>query len=538
MKGSSRLLAAAVMLFCIVLAPPLHATNNESVGDAIKAFITSGQAQLGNQSDDEKLFQIFTFYQDRSFKPIWTRDNGAKTKAKVLLDYLKKAGEHGLDPANYSIPDIEERIDSENPEVLAELDLLLSTVFVDYAQDLSTGQVVPSKVNDEIHLRPHGLGALSVLDGAEQAEDLGPYIHSLAPKSPRYWRTKDALARYRKIAAAGGWPQVPAGPVLKPGMNDPRIAILRQRLSVEGDLPAGADLMSTAYDDTLKAAVEHFQARHGYKADAVVGPDTLSALNVPVKDRITQLIVNLERRRWLSDDLGKRFIFVNLADQYLKVVEMRGDREKTIHTARLVVGKPFHSTPVFTKDMRYVVFNPYWNVPASIANKEYLPELRQNPGALQRLNIRIFAASGAEVNPFSVDWNSLRRVPYSLRQDSGNKNALGRIKFMFPNKYNVYIHDTPSKSLFDKDKRFFSHGCMRVQYPDQLAEVLLGPQGWTMDEIKAQIASGQQRIVNLKHKVPVYVTYLTAWVDKDGTANFRRDVYGRDKVLAAALMKK
>lgn len=537
MQGFSRFLAAAVMLFALVLAPSVYAGNNQSVGDAIKTYITSGQTDLGNQSD-AKLFQIFTFYQDRSFKPIWTRDNGVKTKGRVLLDELEHADRHGLVPANYDVADIAERIDSQNPEILAELDLLMSAVFVDFAQDLSTGRVVPSKVNNEIHLSPHGPGALTVLDGAERAEDLGPYIHSLAPISPRYWRTKDALAHYRKLAAAGGWPQIPAGDALKPGMSDPRVIPLRKHLSIEGDLPAGADLTSTTYDDALKAAVEHFQMRNGLATDGVIGPDTLAVLNVPASARVTQLALNLERRRWMTDEPGKFFVSVNLADQELKVVEMRGNRQKTIHTARLIVGRPYHNTPVFTGRMSYVVINPYWNVPSSIANKEYLPKLRRNPGALQHLNIRIFAASGAEVNPFNVNWNGIRRVPYSLRQDSGDKNALGRIKFIFPNKYNVYIHDTPTKSLFSKDKRFYSHGCMRVQYPRQLAEIILGRQGWTLDMINRQIDSGQRKIVTLKHKIPVYVTYLTAWVDKDGTVNFRRDVYGRDKILAAALYKK
>ena len=537
MSGFNRVLVVVVMLAGFLLAPPLHAANNASVGDNINEFITSGQTSLGSQSDDERLFQIFTFYQDRSFKPIWTRDNGVKTKAKVLLQALKDAGDHGLDPANYSIADIEERIDSDNPEILAELDLLLSVVFVDFAQDLATGRVVPSQINDNVHLRPTGPGPLSVIDGAEAAEDLGPYIDSLAPKSPRYWRIKDALARYRTIAAAGGWPQVPAGAVLKPGMSDPRIPALRQRMAAEDDLAEGSDLQATTYDDGLKAAVERFQERHGLTPDGVIGPDTLGQINVAVGSRIDQLAINLERRRWMADELGERFIFVNLADQFLKVVEMRGEREKTIHTARVVVGKPYFSTPVFTEKMSYVVFNPYWNVPSSIANKEYLPELRKDPGALLRQNIRLLA-NGVEVDPYGVDWNSVKRIPYSLRQDTGAKNALGRIKFMFPNKFNVYIHDTPSKSLFDKDSRFFSHGCIRVQNPEQLAEVLLGSQGWTMAKIRGQIDSGRQRIVNLQKKVPVYVTYLTAWVNKDGTVHFRRDIYDRDKNLAAALLRK
>jgi murein L,D-transpeptidase YcbB/YkuD len=256
-----------------------------------------------------------------------------------------------------------------------------------------------------------------------------------------------------------------------------------------------------------------------------------------VQDRIRQMVLNLERRRWMTDDLGDFYVFVNLADAYLKVVQDVGGREKTVHTARLVVGKPYQRTPVFSENMSYVVFNPNWGVPSSIANKEYLPKLKTDAGFLARQKIRIFAGS-KEVDPFSVNWNALSRMPYQLRQDPGDGNALGRIKFMFPNPYNVYIHDTPSKSLFAKEERFFSHGCMRVQDPEMLGEVLLGSQGWTLDKIKAQIGSGKQKIVNLDKKVPVHVTYLTAWVNKDGSAHFRNDVYGLDKELATALLGK
>lgn len=537
MGGFSRFLVAVALLWGVAAgALPLVAAGNESTAGAIEEFITSGQGSLAGQVDDERLFQIFTFYEGRNFKPIWTRDNGVKSKARVLLEALENAADHGLHPADYSTAEIRERIDSDNPEILAELDLLLSMVFVEFAQDLSKGRVEPSRLNSNVHIRPTAPGPLYVIDGAEAADDLGPYIDSLAPASPRYWRIKEALARYRKIAAAGGWPSVPQGPVLKPGMEDDRIPVLRRRLAIEGDLPDGAELIGNTYDDVLEAAVKRFQERHGLSPDGVIGPDTLGQINEPAERRIEQLAINLERRRWMSDELGERFIFVNLADQYLKVVQMVGDREKTIHAARLVVGKPYHSTPVFSEMMSYIVFNPYWHVPTSIANNEYLPLLRRDPEALARQNIRIFSASG-EVSPHAVDWNSVSRIPYTLRQDTGEKNALGRIKFMFPNKFNVYIHDTPSKSLFAKDSRFFSHGCMRVQDPEQLAEVLLGSQGWTMEKIKAQIASGEQRIVNLKTRIPVYVTYLTAWVNKDGTVNFRRDVYGRDKPLVTALLK-
>jgi murein L,D-transpeptidase YcbB/YkuD len=524
----------AMVLVALVLAmPQARAAGNEEVASVIEQFITSGHVSLSNQVDNDRLFQIFTFYHDRDFKPIWTRDSGPKTKARVLLEALKGARDHGLDPARYAIPDLEMRMDSSNPEELAEFDLLMSDVFADFGRDLSQGQVIPSGL-DDTHIQPHGPGPLSLIDGAEAAEDLGPYLDKLAPRSPEYARLKEKLATYRAIAAMGGWPRIAPGETLKPGMIDGRVLLLRRLLMITGDFTGNPDTNSAQYDPELVAAVRGFQARHGLSDDGVIGPATHAALDVPVEARIRQMEINLERRRWMPQDLGDRYIFINIADAFLKVVDDIGDREKTVHGARLVVGKPYTRTPVFSHEMSYVEINPTWGVPASIANNEFLPKLKENPGVLLAQNIRVFSDQ-TEIDPWGVDWANLNRVPYQLRQDPGPNNALGRIKFMFPNKYNIYIHDTPSKSLFESDSRFFSHGCMRVQDPERLAEVLLGGQGWTIDRIKAQIASGQKKIVNLQTKIPVHITYLTAWVNKDGTVHFRNDVYGRDPQLAAAL---
>jgi L,D-transpeptidase YcbB len=526
-----------VILALVLAMPQARAAGelrgNEQVASVIEQFITSGHANLSSQVDGERLFQIFTFYHDRDFKPIWTRDSGPKTKARVLLEALKAAGDHGLNPARYSIRDLEMRIDSRNPEELAEFDLLMSDVFADFGRDLSQGHVIPSGLEDT-HIQTNGPGPLNLIDGAEAADDLGPYLDSLAPQTPQYARLKDKLATYRAIAAMGGWPRIAAGQTLKPGMSDPRVPALRRMLAITADYPSDPHAASDHYDPDLVAAVQAFQARHGLAVDGVIGPATHAALEVPVEARIRQMEINMERRRWMPDDLGQRHVFVNIADAFLKVVEDIGDREKTILGARLVVGKPYTRTPVFSHQMSYVEINPSWGVPASIANKEFLPKLKENPGALQAQNIRMFAGQ-TEVDPWSVDWASVSRMPYQLRQDPGPTNALGRIKFMFPNKHSIYIHDTPSKNLFERDARFFSYGCMRVQDPQALAEVLLGDQGWTIDRIQAQIDSGKQKVVNLKNKIPVHITYLTAWVNKDGTLHFRNDVYDRDRRLAAAL---
>ncbi len=528
-----RFILTATLATGLAIAPAMIASafagNNESTGEAIESFIKSGQISLGTRLNDERLFQIFTFYESRNFKPIWTRDNGVKTKAKEFLKALKRSYEHGLKPGDYSIKDIEERMTSQNPEVLAELDLLMSHTFADFAHHLSQGRVRPNRANRNVAIRPTGRGPLTLIDGAEAADDIGPYLDTLKPQTPRYDRLKSKLAVYRQIAAKGGWPRVPTGKTLEPGDRDQRVLAIRRLLLATGDLKRSAG--GITYDPDVVEAVKRFQARHGRHPDGVIGPSTLKAMNVPIKERIRQMVVNLERRRWMPNNLGRFYVFVNQADQYLKVVR----KGKTIHTALLVVGKPYHQTPVFSDRMEYIVINPYWNVPKSIANKEYLPKLRRDPGALLRQNIRLISSGGREVDPYSVNWSSVSRVPYLLRQDSGDRNALGRIKFMFPNRYAVYIHDTPSKKLFAREQRYFSHGCMRVQNPVDLGEVLMRSQGWTKAKINAQIATNQRRIVRLKRHIPVHVTYLTAWVNKDGSVHFRDDVYGRDKRLAAVL---
>ncbi len=534
MRACIRFLLVALVLFTSTALArlPAHAAGNEVVGKTIESIIINGESNIGSLDDDDRLIQVFTYYSDRSFKPIWVRDNGMKSKGKVLLNFLSEIENHGLREFKYRIVDIGALVGDPHPRALAELEMLLTSAFIDLARDLTRGRVSPNEVTKQNDISVRELGAAYLLDGAEKVDDLQPYLKSLMPQDKRYHRLVAKLKEYRAIAAAGGWTSIPPGKALKPGAKDVRLPLLREFLVTTGDMDAAKRPVDDRYDEVTIAAVKKFQRRHGLTDDGVVGPTTLQQINVPTTKRIRQLEVNLERRRWLDREPGGFYVFANLADQELKVVK----QGKTIHTARIVVGKTYHKTPVFTEEMTYLVINPYWNVPSSIANKEYLPKLRKDPGYLQRQGIRVLDKSGKAVNPYSVNWSAMGRMPYRLRQDTGDKNALGRIKFMFPNKYNVYIHDTPSKSLFKKDLRVFSHGCMRVENPTRLAEVILGGQGWNLDRINGQIASGKRRIVKLKQKVPVYVTYITAWVNKDGSANFRRDVYGRDETLAEHLL--
>ena len=535
-SGALRLCAVATMLLGLVFAGSevAQALGNEKVAHEIEVIIKNGESNIGSERDDQRLVQVYTFYFDRDFKPVWTRDAGAKSKARELLAIMKRAEQEGLDPAWYRVREIDDLIDETDPRGLAELDMLVTRAFIDYARDLQKGRVSPSEVDSENATAPLEIGAATLLDGAEQAESIAQYVQTLQPGSDRYQRMRSKLAELRKIEAKGGWPTIPAGSALKPGGSDGRLPAIRDYLVMTGDLGAADRGSGDRYEEKTVEAVKRFQERHGLTQDGIIGGTTLSEMQVSVDRRVRQMEVNMERRRWMNRDPGDLHIFVNLADQYLKVVK----DEKTIHTALLVVGKPFTRTPIFSEKMTYVVFNPYWSVPPSIANKEYLVKLRQDPGILNRQKIRVLAGSGdkaREIDPYSVNWSGMSRIPYALRQDPGKGNSLGRLKFMFPNKYNVYIHDTPAKALFSKDLRVYSHGCMRVQHPEALAEVLLKAQGWTKEKIDAQLATGAQKIVNLKTSIPVHVTYLTAWVNKDGTVNFRRDVYKRDQRLMEAM---
>ncbi|WP_119272932.1 L,D-transpeptidase family protein [Taklimakanibacter deserti] len=528
----ARLIAYLPLFILLCLATPSFAAENDQVAAELRKIIDAGEPVMGDQQTDDRIVEVYVFYAaDRDYKPLWVRDNGPKAKAKDVLEVFRNAGKVGLNPNNYRIAQIERMMTAKTPRELAELELLLSRAFIDFGRDINRGVVLPNEASRANAIISKELGALTLIDGAENADYIADYVRTLEPQTPEYQRLKGALATYRDIAKKGGFPVIPKGPALKPGMSDKRVPLIRQYLLLVGDLPAGANRDGDLYDADLVAAVKWFQFRHGLTDDGILATTTFEAMAVPVASRIRQIELNLERRRWMDDDLGTYYILVNVADQELKVVK----DGKTVHTAKVVVGKPYTSTPVFSEKMKYVVLNPYWNVPPNIANGEYLPKLKRNPGALSRERIRVFNASGNQVDPYSVNWSAMSRMPYSLRQDSGAKNALGKVKFMFPNKFNVYLHDTPSKSLFDKDLRIFSHGCMRVQNPLDLAALILADEGWTRERIDNTVAQGGQRIISLKKQIPVHVTYLTAWVNKDGAVNFRRDPYNRDEQLAEAL---
>ncbi|MGE3833012.1 MAG: murein L,D-transpeptidase, partial [Parvibaculaceae bacterium] len=408
----ARLIAYLPLILLLCLAGPSFAAENEQVAAELRKIIDSGEPVMGDQQTDDRIVEVYVFYAaDRDYKPLWVRDNGPKSKAKDVLDVFRGAGKMGLNPNNYRIAQIERMMTVTTPRELAELELLLTRAFIDFGRDVNRGVVQPNEASRENAITSKELGALTLIDGAENADYIADYVRSLEPQSPEYQRLKGALATYRDIAKKGGFPVIPKGPALKPGANDKRVPLIRQYLLLVGDLPAGANADGDLYDADLVAAVKWFQFRHGLTDDGILATTTFEAMAVPVADRIRQIELNLERRRWMDDDLGPYYILVNVADQELKVVK----DGKTVHTAKVVVGKPFTRTPVFSEKMQYVVLNPYWNVPPNIANGEYLPKLKRNPGALRKENIRVFTDAGTQVDPYSVNWSAMKRMPYSLR---------------------------------------------------------------------------------------------------------------------------
>ena len=324
---------------------------------------------------------------------------------------------------------------------------------------------------------------------------------------------------------------MPTGPALKPGGADPRVSPLRERLGITGDLVARGAGSGDFYDADLERAVRRFQDRHALSVDGVIGRQTLAALNVPLQARIDQLRLSLERARWVLESVVPRYVAVNIAGFRAAMVR----EGNVVWTARVVVGRAYRQTPVFRGEMQYLVLNPTWTVPPGILRNDTLPKVKQDPAYLRRENIRVIDREGRWIDPLSVNWRAYGgSVPYTLRQDPGANNALGRIKFVFPNPHAVYLHDTPARNLFEQPERTFSSGCIRVEDPFRLAELLLDDPKWTRQTLQHAVDAGNTQVVRLE-PVPVFILYFTASVDPDGTLRFYKDVYQRDAGLLAAL---
>jgi murein L,D-transpeptidase YcbB/YkuD len=481
---------------------------------------------------------VATIFEDRQFAPAWS----GGTRLDHLIAALRDVELDGLDPADYHYEALQAlRAELRSGAGLpateqADLELLATDAMALALFHLYGGKVDPVKLSTQWNypLRPvHETDARELLTRAIDSGRIVETFIQIRPEHVWYRRGREHLREYRRIAATGGWPDVPDGPTLKAGMTDPRVPVLRRRLEITGDLGVGRITEPELFDPSLEQAVRHFQTRHGMTADGAVGAATRAAMNVPAGARVDQLRVNLERGRWVLHEIKGEFVLVDIAG--FNVVYFRND--EPIWTSKVVVGRPYRETPVFRSEITYVVLNPTWTIPPGILAKDTLPAVKRDPGYLARHRIRVIDSSGGEVSPWSVDWSRYgNSVPYQLRQDPGPDNSLGLVKIMFPNPYLVYLHDSPAKSLYDRDERAFSSGCIRVARPFELTELVLNDaQQWNAAAIQEVIATGKTRTVNLAKPVPVLILYWTAQPTPDGQILFRNDVYGRDSPTLAAL---
>ena len=488
------------------------------------------------------------FYEGRDYRPVWYAEKGLMPQAYSLVSAVHQAHLEGLRPEDYHLANIESLLADvlvshsnaslPNPETLADLDLLLTDTFLMYSSHLLAGRVNPETIHPKWVALERTEDLLEMLLVGLRSEEFGKLVIGLRPPHSGYEKLQKALIQYREISAKGGWPELPSGSAVRKGDKDGRVMFLRHRLAISGDLHPAFDNGDDLFDDQLDLAVRLFQERHGLTADGTVGRRTREALNTSVEDRIRQIELNMERWRWLPHELGERYILVNAANFHLEVIE----DDRVLQKMRAVVGKFYRRTPVFTAKMTYLVFNPFWNIPPRIARVDILPKIKEAPDYFAKRKIRVFEnwQEGAEeIPPESIEWSKISNFPYKLRQDPGPLNALGRVKFMFPNPFKVYIHDTPNRELFIRPRRGFSSGCIRIERPIELTEYLLSEDSeWTREKIMASIDSGLRQVVRLKNPIPVHLLYWTAWADDNGDLHFREDIYERDAPLDEALREK
>lgn len=486
---------------------------------------------------------VRAFYGARRMRAAWTTGAGPTKQARDLSDALLVADTEGLRPKEYSAIEISRALQRNegsllstgDPKALAEFDLTCTIAALHYMSDLSDGRISPKALDAVWVANPRKGDLDATLQTALQKNAVGNMLREMAPSHEGYRKLRDARARYAKIVADGGWQPIPPGGPLRLGQHGPRVAALRARLAVSGDTQSsGKD--GDVFDESLAKAVARFQSRYGRDPDGIVGKTELGELNVPAVERLRQIELNMERWRWLPKELGDRYLIVNIPEYMLRIYE--GGRQAI--SMRVVVGKALSATPVFSDQMTQVVLNPIWNVPATVAEAEMVPAVRDDREYLAKNALRVYDGPGddaKEVDPKSVHWSDDSETKQlNFRQDPGDSNALGRIKFLFPNQFDVYLHDTPSGHLFSREDRGLSHGCVRVEDPIQLASyVLQGLPVSNPDSIRQIIERRVTKTINIPHPLPVDIVYFTAFVDDDGTVGFREDVYGIDQNLIEQL---
>jgi len=509
------------------------------------AGTTAPAYAAGDVKAEETWSAVRRLYEATGYQPVWLDGGRGRPEIGVLRQEIQRAAADGLDPAEYDLAaaDVLQAARGRgvfkkgDAEPLLDADVRLSYTFLKFAEHLERGRVPPGQVDEHWFGTQRDEDLAQALKVSLDSGKLGEGLERLKSQHPQYAALKKVLARYREVAAQGGWGTLPASLRLRPGQSDPQVSELRAHLVATGDLDGAVAAPGTvsappAFDAAAQDALKRFERRHGLPADGRLDREVLQALNVPVEERIRQIELNLERWRWLPETLGERYVLVNIPTYHLTAV----DNGRVALQMRVVTGKEDSPTPIFSDEMTTVVFSPYWNVPPDIARNETMPAVMRDPGYVSRNNLEVVRA-GRVLDPWSVDWSRPGHVQF--RQRPGAHNALGGVKFMFPNQFDVYLHDTPADALFARVERDYSHGCVRLEKPVEMAEwVLQDRPEWTPEKIQAAMSSGREQHVALKHHIPVYIVYETVWVDDDGAVEFREDVYGHDarqeKVIPAS----
>ena len=538
----------SLLAFVVILS--LQATSVKA--DELAFQENASEIILHSLQTEPKKGFLNSLYKELLFTPVWVRENSLSPAAKELFDYIQNDatlntnGE--LSKESRFLKKMAQIAYSEKRNVYAKvsLEFKISQLYKSYTDYAYFGSInwgafrarisnlMVNDVKTEWVLHRPDVDAVKILANVAFGVSLKKILDVKIPTAYHYKALQDSLVKYLKVREEGGWEPVYLSRKLTPGKSDRGVYSLRERLRATGDYE-GCDQSDeeNRYDKCLQDAVKIFQKRNGLKADAVVGPVTIKVLNQSVNERITKIRLNLDRLKWLNEREGDRHVIINIPDFQL-YFEAYG---KLIQTMRVVTGTPKHPTPIFSDMVEYIVLNPYWNIPKSIIQKEMIPKLLRNPNAMARQGIEIHSGWGKDaeiISGSSVNWSKWRyskTMPFRFAQVPGYKNALGKVKFLFPNKFSVYMHDTPSKHLFKRNKRAFSHGCIRLQKPRALLETFSTfNENLDFDKAQKRLKGKKKEYVVLKEKVPVDVIYLTAWVDYEGKLQFRDDVYGYDEM--------
>jgi len=517
-----------------------NAKPSQEILDERAALIGIFGSVLSESShlNQEESWALSIFYQSSQFKLAWMGDAMPTQAATDLVRALADAGSHALRPSDYA--DAVEVIASIGPSSSLEdrviADVTLSRAALLYARHASAGRVNPRKITGYNTIDPVAADPAKTLVALTSSDRPGEILEALNPQTDEYKTLRRAYLELRASDKDAEPTVVPKGRTLKVGMSDPRMIPLRQRLVETKDLSTVQAEDPQKYDETLFAAVKKFQAKMKLPAEGIVGRMTLAALNQSSGDRLKKLVVNMERRRWDPETRGKFRVFVNTAAYRMRVIK----NGEIILTDDVIVGKAKYQTPSFSDQFERIVFNPYWNVPGGIARREFLPLVRKDPSIMARRGFETLVSTGGRFVPTDltkINWSApdAKRIRIRFRQPPGNKNALGRVKFLFPNEHAVYLHDTPARSLFRPARRAFSAGCVRVKNPLKYAEVMLEEDGWDRKRIDRAVNSKRNQGINLKAEIFVQLAYWTAYTDQNGELQYRNDTYGRDELLAKAL---